>query len=545
VGPAWITIHDSSTLQQAGSIYPEGFEGRWVSQARAVPRIALTAGDSLVTASSEKGELVWWDLDTGRREKTLEIDHGYGGYRALGRSPDGRTVAVGLSRGFGLVDVRTGAVRRARGARVLPIALVFSPDGGTVVSTNVDGTVAVWDAETATLVDTLHGHSRAVWQGVFSPDGKTLYTAGADGTAIAWAQGGAHGLVRRQFTFTHDRGLRNWPDIHPGGLSTNGVIAVGLEDRGIGIFDLDNLSEPSARLLDTPGEVKALAISPDGHTVVALSNDAVGERAGLGATATVWDVESRSLRYEPIPVPGEVLRFGLGFVSLLGISEAGTLLALPDANGVRLRDLATGAPRGHIGKNRGVETFAFGRDGLVAITFYGGLTEVWDIDTKARIASLYVESVAYPTGQFSALSPDGRTLATGGLSSLVNVWDVRTGRLVREIEHNVGAAIWALEFSPDGKVLAISGGDGFASLWDVASGAQIGPRFGVGGREALIDLSSDGRRLLMTNGDGTGAVWDIDPESWARRACALANRTLTREEWKEFLPGRPYEPACR
>ena len=131
-----------------------------------------------------------------------------------------------------------------------------------------------------------------------------------------------------------------------------------------------------------------------------------------------------------------------------------------------------------IGKNRDVETFAFGRDGLVAITFYGGLTEVWDLDTKARIASLYVESVDYPTGQFSALSPDGRTLATGGLSSLVNVWDVPTGRLVREIEHNVGVAIWALEFSPDGKVLAISGSDGFASLWDVASGAQIGPRFG-------------------------------------------------------------------
>ena len=97
---------------------------------------------------------------------------------------------------------------------------------------------------------------------------------------------------------------------------------------------------------------------------------------------------------------------------------------------------------------------------------------------------------------------------------------------------------------PGREVLAISGGDGFASLWDVASGAQIGPRFGVGGRETLIDLL-DGRRLLMTNGDGTGAVWDIDPESWARRACALANRTLTREEWKEFLPGRPYEPACR
>jgi len=74
----------------------------------------------------------------------------------------------------------------------------------------------------------------------------------------------------------------------------------------------------------------------------------------------------------------------------------------------------------------------------------------------------------------------------------------------------------------------------------------LGPRLGgVGSREATIDLSSDGRRLLMTHGDGKGAVWDIEPESWARRACTLANRTLTRKEWQEFLPGRPYEPACR
>ena len=26
---------------------------------------------------------------------------------------------------------------------------------------------------------------------------------------------------------------------------------------------------------------------------------------------------------------------------------------------------------------------------------------------------------------------------------------------------------------------------------------------------------------------------------------SVANRTLTREEWEQFLPGRPYEPACR
>ena len=59
-----------------------------------------------------------------------------------------------------------------------------------------------------------------------------------------------------------------------------------------------------------------------------------------------------------------------------------------------------------------------------------------------------------------------------------------------------------------------------------------------------MDLSPDGRRLLITSSDGTRAVWEIDPESWARRACELANRTLTRDEWERFLPGRRYAPAC-
>ncbi len=102
-----------------------------------------------------------------------------------------------------------------------------------------------------------------------------------------------------------------------------------------------------------------------------------------------------------------------------------------------------------------------------------------------------------------------------------------------------------MEFSPDGRILAVSGWENVASLWDVASGAQIGPRLTAGSRRTSLDLSPDGRRLLTTYGNGQGAVWDIDPESWARRACSLANRTLTRKEWEEFLPGRPYEPACR
>ena len=127
---------------------------------------------------------------------------------------------------------------------------------------------------------------------------------------------------------------------------------------------------------------------------------------------------------------------------------------------------------------------------------------------------------------------------------LVHLWDVESGKLIRELEQNVGRRARRSSSAPTADPGCRRLRRAVAALWDVATGAQIGPRLTAGSRRAMIDLSPDGRRLLLTHGNGEGAVWDIDPESWARRACALANRTLTREEWEEFLPGRPYEPAC-
>lgn len=43
---------------------------------------------------------------------------------------------------------------------------------------------------------------------------------------------------------------------------------------------------------------------------------------------------------------------------------------------------------------------------------------------------------------------------------------------------------------------------------------------------------------------GRAYRWDVRPSSWARHACAVAGRTLTRVEWKHALGSRDYTPAC-
>jgi WD40 repeat protein len=221
----------------------------------------------------------------------------------------------------------------------------------------------------------------------------------------------------------------------------------------------------------------------------------------------------------------------------------GARLATASSRGVTFWDATSGALLGQMRKTGPAHGLSFSSDGqLLAFArgFKGG-AEVRDTATDTSLAT--VDGLPYTADWSVALSPDGRTLAVGGWGTAVRVVDVGTGKLVHELDL-AGTGAYALEFSPDGRILAVSGFENVASLWDVATGAQIGPRLTAGSRRTLLDLSPDGRRLLVTTGNGEGAVWDIEPESWERRACVLANRTLTREEWEEFLPGRPYEPAC-
>ncbi|MGZ8630765.1 MAG: nSTAND1 domain-containing NTPase, partial [Actinomycetota bacterium] len=416
---ARITIRDASTLEPehiGQPIEPEAFVGAYVGFYYASPQFALTADGRSVITASEDGELAWSDIRNGEKTRTVKIETGL---HALAVSPDGLTAAVGMEHGLQLVDLPSGTVRTASsGVPGNPDWLLFSPDGDTLVSTNLDGTVTLWDVGSAVPFDTLRGHSNSVQQPVFSSDGETLYTVSHDGTAIAWDLTGDRSLGR-PFTFTNDRTFSATGfDGHPGEYSPDGrLIAVGLKERGIAFWDPRELTRVGAPLLATGGEAKSLAFSADGQTLAAVTGD---------GSLTLWDVGSRSRLHAPL---GGDAGLGAG----VGFSPDGASLATARyGHGVALWDAATGASLGEIG-NGDASDFAFSADwALVAFARWRqGGAQVWDVAKRSNVATFEGDAEGDLT---VALSPDGRMLAVGGFGRVVRLWDVRTGKLVHELD---------------------------------------------------------------------------------------------------------------
>lgn len=102
-----------------------------------------------------------------------------------------------------------------------------------------------------------------------------------------------------------------------------------------------------------------------------------------------------------------------------------------------------------------------------------------------------------------ALSPDGRTLASGDAANVILLWDVATAKPLAQITGHTGG-ITSLGFSADGKMLASGSLDGTARLWEIASGKELGrPSFGSDGFEFTevrgVGFRPDGKTLLITS----------------------------------------------
>jgi WD40 repeat protein len=277
------------------------------------------------------------------------------------------------------------------------------------------------------------------------------------------------------------------------------------------------------RLFGPVGGTNGLRFSSDG-TLVGVA----GNKHGV-----VWDAHT-----------GKVVQVLWGS-DAIAFSPDGREVALSGAkNATRLFDLRTGDPlltlRGDDGTPQDLD---FSPDGkLLAIATLAGHADLWDVATGKSVATL-----ANSTGQaFDStlrFSPDGKLLAVGDSSGTAVLWDVAKRQPFGAPLTGHNGKVDAVGFDPSGRTLVTMSDDGNLRLWDVATQKLIGAPIPVNGGGGSAEFFPDGKHVLADFGP-SGVVFDVDPADWEGKACRIANRELTRKEWKDFLGRRTYHPVC-
>ena len=67
-------------------------------------------------------------------------------------------------------------------------ALVFNPDGKTLISGSCDATIKIWNIEKGVQIRELKGHLSDIRSLALRPDGKTLISGGADSKIKIWTE---------------------------------------------------------------------------------------------------------------------------------------------------------------------------------------------------------------------------------------------------------------------------------------------------------------------------------------------------------------------
>jgi WD40 repeat protein len=357
-------------------------------------------------------------------------------------SPDGSKIA-GVSRNdVKLWDAATGReLLTLAGHTGWAMGLAFNPDGKSLASTSLDGTVKIWNLspgnETVAVSGPVAGFGTRV---AYNPNGQEFGTNGGDGTGTFW--NAETGEPRLRLT-GHNLEVLNVA------YSSDGTrFATGSLDGTAIVWD----AIAGQKLLTLAGHqfgVRDVAFSPEGSLIAT---------GGFDGTAKIWDAKAGALIHEITGHQGLVL--GVAF------SPEGTHLTTSSTDATaKIWDVKTGELLFTLaGHDSGIRDIAYSPDGAIIATGSGdGTTILWDVATGSKMLTL----IGHSSGlQSLAFSPDGKLLATGSEDNTAKIWDIATGQEILTLPGSEGG-VTGVGFSPSdgGAHLVVSSADGVVRLF--------------------------------------------------------------------------------
>jgi len=107
-----------------------------------------------------------------------------------------------------------------------------------------------------------------------------------------------------------------------------------------------------------------------------------------------------------------------------------------------------------------------------------------------------------------AISPDGRTLASGSSDNTIKIWNLATGELIRTLSGHSNS-VRSVAISPDGRTLSSGSRDKTIKIWNLATGELIRTLSSHSDRVRSVAISPDGRTLASGSDDKTIKIWNI------------------------------------
>ena len=313
--------------------------------------------------------------------------------------------------------------------------------GSLVVTASRDGTARLWSVESGECLRTLVGHLDAVVDVDFAPSGSTVLTASKDGTACIWTVETGECAAKLEG--------HTGPVLHAAFAPSGAQAVTASQDHTARVWMMDGTCKQV--LNKHLGAVVNASFSPDGSRIITASTD---------CTARVWD-----------PTFGDCLLTLQGHgggvvVAKISPDSSQILTAAIDAQGVAIRDAATGATLQKLADSLLVHDAAFSPDGChIMAACCDWKTRIWSATTFECLHELE------HSGQVlsSAFSADGSFAVTLCADHTALVWRVFTGELVHKFAGHSGPVITA-SFSPDSTRLVTGSEDGCGRVWDVVSG---------------------------------------------------------------------------